>query len=146
MSIFDRINAAAETHKRAAWAAYTPLERLCFADDDSSHALAGEDERAEPTMVINRPTEIAALQHARYGYQWPECDPVIRLTPYVELRYCIRCKRKRMADHFSYDARTPSKLSFCCKSCKEDGQRGIWRRVAVHKAQRGFTRVQVGVG
>lgn len=132
---YERANLQAHNIKLEKWRTYIPLSRDCFVDEIATHGMGKTGDRDQELTIIHRPTEIAALKHARYQYKFADNDPVIRQSPYIPMRYCILCKRHRPLEMFAYDARTPSKLGFSCKGCKDDSHRGIWRRVSISKAQ-----------
>ena len=102
MSVYDRINATATANKAQAWKQYTPLTLEQLGKEHHDHSKVKERE-PEDVVIVHRETENLAIKHALGWFRFMSEDPVIRLTPIIPTRYCIRCHKKHPLTDFSTD-------------------------------------------
>lgn len=141
---YERANWIATEHKRAKWAAYRPLakEQLYdsldeitttilspYANYSSKRSTKGGVLYAQAT-VVHRPTELLAIAHALALYKFPSEDIVIRQDPGKVVWYCIHCRTFKPLTEFAPEKHNVHGLSFACKRCEQDINRGVWRKAA----------------
>lgn len=145
LSTYERANKLALERKRAAWAAYRPLERAQLYDtinDDVSITIlkplaVGAPRRSskngvmhDQTTVLHRPTEILAIIHALGLFKFDSEDPVIRQDPNKVVWYCVECNTFKPLTDFAKDRNNVHGIAFACKRCRDDAARRVYKRAA----------------
>lgn len=145
LSSYERAMKVATERKRAAWAAYKPLDRVQLYDsaDDGvvltivtplasrapKRSTKGGALHAQ-TNVIHRPTEILAILHALALFTFDVDDPVVRQDPNKHVWWCIDCKSFKPLTDFAKDKHNVHGLAFACKTCQRKEERTVWKRAA----------------
>lgn len=145
MSTYERANSVATARKRAAWAAYRPLERTQLYDtlgDDGYITILTPNATRAPkrstrhgalhaqSTVVHRPTEILAIIHALGLFKFMEEDWVFRQDPDKIRHWCVMCETFKTPDSFSHVKYSIDGLAFACKACQRKEDRGTWKRAA----------------
>lgn len=148
---YGRINERAADKRADRWLAYTPLtpeqlsEKLTAEDSEPliaivvptpfgafqyNHSTNGAGRAHAQYVVLHRPCELQALDHARgrklFDSEWDYKTINTRPT----LRWCIFCEKHHPLTEFQRSPRYLHGLSYACKTYTRRARLFSWRNVA----------------
>ena len=144
LSTYERANKIALENKRAAWAAYRPLEKAQLYDsldpitttilspytNGSSKRSTSRGVLYAQATVVYRPTEHMAIAHALGLLVFASDDPVVRQDPNRVVWWCVSCETFKPIAEFAKDKHNVHGLAFSCNRCRRENERKVYKRAA----------------